>query len=220
MKRYDYFKFLVIVLILIFMTGCTSIFTTPSEPVINSFTADPLTIIAGGSSTLSWDVSDATSVSINHEVGSSLDLISSATVSPTATTTYTLTATNDEGTVTASVQVTVEPITPPAKPDLVVTNIFRESGDKHFFYTIKNQGSTIAETSTSKFYFDGVPKDTDYVAAIGPGASRTEKFLNFTWGGFGFHSVKVEVDIYNLVDEVDESNNTYAGHIYCPVTFP
>ena len=108
MKRYNYFKFLVILLILIFMTGCgTSNITTPSKPVINSFTADPLTITAGGSSTLSWEVSDATSISIDHEVGSSLALSSSASVFPTVTTTYTLTATNAAGTVTVTVKVTV-----------------------------------------------------------------------------------------------------------------
>jgi len=108
MKRYNYLKFLLIILVLIFMTGCgASNITTPSEPVINSFTASPLTIVAGESSTLAWSVSDATSVSINQGVGSSLALSSSASVSPTATTTYTLTATNAAGTVTATVQLTV-----------------------------------------------------------------------------------------------------------------
>ena len=112
MKRYNYFKFLVILLILIFMTGCgTSNITTPSEPVINSFTADPLTITAGENSTLSWEVSDATSVSIDQGVESSLALSSSASVFPTVTTTYTLTATNAAGTVTATVTVTVSTTT-------------------------------------------------------------------------------------------------------------
>ena len=110
MKRYDYFKFLVIVLMLIFMTGCTSIFTTPSEPVINSFTADPLTITVGESSTLSWNVSDGTSVSIDQGAGSSLALSSSVSVFPTATTTYTLTATNIAGSVTAQTTVTVSSV--------------------------------------------------------------------------------------------------------------
>jgi len=108
MKRHDYFKFLLIILILILMTGCgASTITTPSKPVINSFTASPLTITAGESSTLAWNVSDATSVSIDQGVGSSLALSSSASVSPTATTTYTLTATNTAGSVTATTTVTV-----------------------------------------------------------------------------------------------------------------
>jgi len=112
MKRYNYLKFLLIILVLIFMAGCgASTITTPSEPVINSFTASPLTITAGESSTLAWSVSDATSVSIDQGVGSSLALSSSASVSPTATTNYTLTATNAAGTVTATVQVTVSATT-------------------------------------------------------------------------------------------------------------
>jgi len=117
MKRHDYLKFLLIILVLIFMTGCgASTITTPSKPVINSFTASPLTIAAGESSTLAWSVSDATSVSINQGVGSSLALNSSASVSPTATTTYTLTATNAAGTVIATVQVVVSTSTYAAIP--------------------------------------------------------------------------------------------------------
>jgi len=108
MKKYNYLIFLLIILLLIFMTGCG---TTPSKPVINSFTANPLIITAGESSTLAWNVSDATSVSINQGVGSSLALSSSASVFPTATTTYTLTATNAAGTVTATVQVTLSTTT-------------------------------------------------------------------------------------------------------------
>ena len=66
------------------MTGCGTLnITTPSKPVVNSFTASPLTITTGESSTLAWNVSDATSVSINQGVGSSLALSSSASVSPT-----------------------------------------------------------------------------------------------------------------------------------------
>jgi len=75
-------------------------------PVINSFTAGPGSITVGASSTLSWSVSGATAVSINQGVGS---VASSGTrvVSPAATTTYTLTATNAAGSVTQPVQVVV-----------------------------------------------------------------------------------------------------------------
>jgi uncharacterized repeat protein (TIGR02543 family) len=112
MKKHDYLKFLLIILIVLFMTGCgTSNITTPSKPVVNSFTASPLTIASGESSTLAWSVSDATSVSIDQGVGSSLALSSSASVSPTIITTYTLIATNAAGTGTAMVQITVSVIT-------------------------------------------------------------------------------------------------------------
>jgi len=74
-------------------------------PVINSFTASPLSISLGGSSTLSWDVTNATSVSIT-DLGS-VSAAGSQSVSPTTTTTYTLTATNATGSASRSVTVTV-----------------------------------------------------------------------------------------------------------------
>ncbi len=78
----------------------------PGAPVINSFTADPVTIDVDEDSTLEWAVSGATSISINQDIG---NVLSSGTkvVYPTETTTYTLTARNNIGPVTASATVTV-----------------------------------------------------------------------------------------------------------------
>ncbi len=75
-------------------------------PSIESFTANPMTVQPDSSSTLSWEVRDATSVSIDQGVGE-VDPNSSVTVTPSASTTYTLTASNDVDTVDASVTVTV-----------------------------------------------------------------------------------------------------------------
>ncbi len=82
-------------------------------PTINIFAANPGTISSGGSSTLSWNVSNATSVTIDGGVGS-VGLSGSTTVSPAATTTYTLTASNAAGSVTATTQVVVTVPSPPA----------------------------------------------------------------------------------------------------------
>jgi hypothetical protein len=76
-------------------------------PVINSFTATPTTIQEGGSSTLSWNVSGADSVSIDQGIGTVSSTTGSTDVSPSANVTYNLTATNSSGSVTASVSVTV-----------------------------------------------------------------------------------------------------------------
>ncbi len=84
-----------------------------SLPVINSFAASPGSISSGGSSTLSWNVSNATSVIIDGGVGN-VGLSGSTTVSPAATTTYTLTASNTAGSVTAITQVVVTIPSPPA----------------------------------------------------------------------------------------------------------
>ena len=82
---------------------------TPGPPVIEFFTADPETITAGDSSTLSWGlVSDATSVEIDQGIGG-VGTPDSTVVSPATTTTYTMTAVGAGGTTTASVTVTVNP---------------------------------------------------------------------------------------------------------------
>jgi hypothetical protein len=81
--------------------------TTQRALQVVRFTASPSSIGAGQSSTLAWNVPNATSVSISG-VGSGLNPAGTASVSPTTTTTYTLTATGASGqTVTASVTVTV-----------------------------------------------------------------------------------------------------------------
>lgn len=85
--------------------GPTFTVTIPPAPVISSFTANPLTIITGGSSTLAWAVSGATSLSIS---GLGTVTGTSTTVSPTTTTTYVLTASNGGGSATANATVAVK----------------------------------------------------------------------------------------------------------------
>ncbi|MBZ5723956.1 MAG: OmpA family protein [Acidobacteriia bacterium] len=83
------------------------------NPAIVRFEASPLSISAGQSSTLSWATTGATTVSINNGVGTQ-PVNGSIPVSPTQTTTYTLTASSPDGkSVTAPVTVTVGPPTAP-----------------------------------------------------------------------------------------------------------
>jgi hypothetical protein len=83
--------------------------TTQKALQVVRFSATPSSITAGHSSTLAWNVTNATSVGISG-VGSGLNPTGTATVSPTMTTTYTLTASGAGGqSVTASVTVTVTP---------------------------------------------------------------------------------------------------------------
>ncbi len=74
---------------------------------ITQFVATPPSIQPGQSSTLSWVVSGATSVSIQPGPGSVNATSGSTSVTPTVTTTYTLTATGPNGTVNQSVTVQV-----------------------------------------------------------------------------------------------------------------
>jgi hypothetical protein len=79
-----------------------------SVPTISSFTASPASISpldGGGSATLSWSVASATSLSIS---GLGAVIGNSIQVSPSQTTTYTLTASNAQGAVTAQTTVTVD----------------------------------------------------------------------------------------------------------------
>lgn len=86
--------------------------TPPTAPVIRSFSASPSSISAGGSSVLSWTVSGSgVSVRLNGAIAAS-----PTTVSPSATTSYTLSASNKGGTVTQTVTVTVTQSTPPTPP--------------------------------------------------------------------------------------------------------
>ena len=94
-------------------------------PTIDSFIATPGTITSGESSTLSWSVSDATTVNIDQGIGD-VALTGSWELSPTTTTTYTLTATNDDGSVTATAQVVV---TTEAQYTVTLYSITTEDGN-------------------------------------------------------------------------------------------
>ncbi len=101
---FKYFSLFFTIAVLILIAGCNG--TSPATPIINSFSAVPSTINVGESSTLSWSVTDATSVTIDNGVGS-VALSGTTAVSPITITTYTLTATNSAGSVTATTTVTV-----------------------------------------------------------------------------------------------------------------
>lgn len=102
-KKLAYNKILVlfcIILVSVLMTGCDG-----DLPIVNIFSADPSTINQGESSTLTWSVSDADTVTITP--GGTVASSGSTPVSPVVTTTYTLIATNSAGSTTASVTITV-----------------------------------------------------------------------------------------------------------------
>jgi hypothetical protein len=92
------------------VTPSTTVACSGTAPVIGTFGASPSAITAGQSSTLSWSLSGASTVSIDNGVGAqSTATTSSVSVSPAQTTTYTLTAVNYIGTTTAQTTVTVTP---------------------------------------------------------------------------------------------------------------
>jgi hypothetical protein len=80
---------------------------TAGKPTISSFTASPASIPSGSSSTLSWATAGATSLTITPGAYLPSSASGSLGVSPTVTTTYTLTAANASGSTTSTAKVTV-----------------------------------------------------------------------------------------------------------------
>jgi hypothetical protein len=78
---------------------------TGPSPTISSFTANPSTVTAGQPTTLSWSVSNSTYNIVDPQAGPVRG--TSVVLIPSATTTYTLSSTNQFGRSTAAVQVTV-----------------------------------------------------------------------------------------------------------------
>ena len=77
-----------------------------AAPAIGSFTASSTAVSAGTQVTLNWSVANASYLIISPQVGAVRG--TSVTVSPSATTTYTLYATNQYGQTTGTVTVTVQ----------------------------------------------------------------------------------------------------------------
>src|SRR5215472_2746250 len=94
----------------------------PARPTV-TLQANPATINNGGSSTLSWNSTDATQLSIDPGVGA-VNAQGSTKVSPTDSTTYTITATGPGGSASATAAVSVNApaaaVAPAPEPDFSV----------------------------------------------------------------------------------------------------
>jgi peptidoglycan-associated lipoprotein len=106
--------------------------------VINSFTAEPSTIVRGEASTLRWSVANATDVTIDSGIGT-VPPSGSRQVYPSANTTYRMTARGAGGDAIAAVTVTVTapppPPPPPAPAKLSLSDrMSREVQDVYFDY--------------------------------------------------------------------------------------
>jgi len=187
-----------------------------SLPVINLFTASPTVINRGQSSTLQWDVSNATTVTLSAvggDVGwtNTVSPIGSMSVSPGADAAYTLRATNSAGNVTARVEVTVNVSTGGTslgQPDLVITGVDRKQTDRGpvVGYVIKNNGDADARNFVCKLYANGVQKATDTVALLAAGAEVTREFTGWVINPVT-PVVNVVADANNSVGESNEGNN-------------
>jgi chitodextrinase len=148
--------------------------TTPplAMPVITSFTATPASIAAGQSAALSWAASNTTSLTINNGVGTVTG--TSATVQPTVTTAYTLTATNSMGSTTSQASVTVTADTTPPTTPTGLTAVAISSSQINLNWTastdnvgvagyrLYRNGSQIATTTATSYSDTGLSASTTY----------------------------------------------------------
>ncbi|MDD5648167.1 MAG: hypothetical protein PHY03_04460 [Dehalococcoidia bacterium] len=117
------FLSLALLLLLVLIPGCFTIqtpVTNPAQPVgtppvIVAFSNNPSTINAGGTSTLLWNVTGATSVYIDQGIGQ-VAVAGTRVVSPAKSTVYTISATNSAGTVIRSSAIIIVSAPAPTPP--------------------------------------------------------------------------------------------------------
>jgi phospholipase C len=172
------------------LSGCggAATGTAPSpSPTVVAFTSTPMTITAGDNAVLTWNVTGAESVSIDHGVGG-VPLTGTKQVSPQTTTTYTLTASGTGGTVTAQVTLNVNSAPPPpAAPSIQLTADHTSitsgqtatlswSSTNATSITLDNGIGTVTVPSGSKAV--SPTSTTTYTAtAAGPGGSTTASVI-------------------------------------------
>lgn len=110
-----------------------------------SLTAEPTYIASGQSSTLSWDVTNANTISFSENLNSDL-FTSSVLITPLETTTYTITATGEGGVSSNSITVFVDessPVELPPNPEYIAPPIKLTE-----FTTFKDKYSFLYDSST------------------------------------------------------------------------
>lgn len=160
-----------------------------------SFTANRSTVPHGGASvTLTWDTTNATSVSINNGVGT-VSADGSKSVFVDSNTTFTLTATGAGGNASCTVSITVEGPTPVAKCDyLRISDDEVEEGDN-----VTLEWETTNATSVS------INNGIGNVSADGDRTVRIDDDTTFVLTATGTdgnsHSCTVRVEIEDEEDE-------------------
>lgn len=160
-----------------------------SAPVVTSFEAGALSIIEGESTTLQWEVTGATSVSIDPDIGT-VPPSGTREVSPGSTTIYTLSAGNLMGSISKPVTITVT-AAPPA-----ITS-FSPSADS----IIAGQAATLAWNvagAKSVSIEPGIgPVASNGTKSVSPGSTTTYTLTASNGAGNSTASVKIAVNISN-----------------------
>jgi peptidoglycan-associated lipoprotein len=134
---------LVLLAAAVFTVGCGGKKVTPAPPPPSppppaarptvTLQASPTSINKGEPSTLSWNSTDATQLSIAPDVGA-VTAQGSTQVTPSDTTTYTITATGPGGSTNATATVSVAAPPPPPPPPAREPDFNQEVRDAYFDY--------------------------------------------------------------------------------------
>ena len=190
------------VLILMFLlSGCS---TNPVLPIINTFNANPTTIDFGNSTTLSWEVSGADTVSIDQGIGI-VTASGTIDITPSTATTYTLTATgNSSAITTAEVEVTVINIPLTLQPDLqegkdaVVQNTMPGNNFGEDNFSIVGNASSTMILFYLQFDLSSIPEEAVITEA------NLSLYQNNYWGSQDF-----AIGLYRVYEPWEESTITW-----------
>ncbi len=172
----------------VIVSGASTPPTPPAPgglPVINYFTASPTNIYAADSSTLSWNVSNATSVNIDHGVGA-VGLSGSTSVWPAMSTDYTLTATNAAGEYIRTTTVFVSGI--PLPSSFAVTSV-TSTADPPFF-----SGACPMIVNFNAVITVNGPGTVTYRWESSEGGTGTMQSINFLSAGLQEVSTSLQAD--------------------------
>jgi len=157
-----------------------------SIPQVVVFVATPTTIDAGASTKLCWQVTGATSIKIDPGVGSNLNANDCATISPSVTTTYTLTATNSTGQIQANVTVnvgavkitsfTANPVTSTAAGNPVVLSWTTQNASSIVLIGSELGPQTLP--SNGSFTVNPITNSTYTLTAYGPGGQTVSTTIS------------------------------------------
>ena len=162
-------RIFLIILLFLFLSGCNGS-SPPTGPIIHSFTADVIVIDSGDTVSLSWEVTDAGTVTINPG-GLMVALSGFTSVSPTDTTTYTLTATNTAGSSTATITIfikqiiTIQPNPWEGKDSMVVNQLPDDNYVDNQYFSLGNLSASVFLRGYLQFDVSSMPTDAVIINA-------------------------------------------------------
>ena len=235
MKKFGFLS-LALLTLLILIPSCITVQIPASEitppagkpSVIGTFISYPSTISPGGTSTLMWNMTGASSVSIDNGIGK-VDVVGARAISPATSTVYTITATNSNGTVTKSAVTTVNtasalqpsPLSPALGTGIIVGVVPGESGSiiksgqdytKSHAVCVGDTGAGMASRAFLSFDVSSIPGNaviddvslnlSGYTTTGSP--TYTDPTNGPQYGNFG--ALKIERYQYGAYEDL----NTYA----------